>query len=227
MTARLAAALLLAASLARLQDRGGLHHRPGHLRRSVRLAPSDPANCGACGRSCGAGRELLGRALLPGQPVPAGGLRRLLQRQRRPGRHRGRRARWARPSPWSRAHLARLAGDRRSGWRTRSATPSTGWRSRRPASPPTAPFPTVSIPVSGPFSDLEFLAERNGLLYVSNAAVGSLVIVDPAAALRPSSPRSRWATSPTRRGSPSAGTRPTWRSTARARSRWSTSPPAR
>jgi YVTN family beta-propeller protein len=40
----------------------------------------------------------------------------------------------------------------------------------------------VSIPVSGPFSDLEYLAERDGLLYVSNAAVGSLVIVDPAAA---------------------------------------------
>src|SRR5512137_674884 len=43
-------------------------------------------------------------------------------------------------------------------------------------------FPTVSIPVSGPFSDLEFLAEWNGLLHVSNAAAGSLVIVDPASA---------------------------------------------
>jgi len=42
-------------------------------------------------------------------------------------------------------------------------------------------FPTVSVPVSGPFSDLEFLAERNGLLYVSNAAVGSLLVVDPEA----------------------------------------------
>ncbi len=43
-------------------------------------------------------------------------------------------------------------------------------------------FPTVSVPVSGPFSDLEFLAEWNGLLHASNAAVGSLLIVDPAAA---------------------------------------------
>jgi hypothetical protein len=42
-------------------------------------------------------------------------------------------------------------------------------------------FPTVSIPVSGFFSDLEFLAESDGLLYVSNAAIGSLVVVDPAA----------------------------------------------
>ncbi len=48
------------------------------------------------------------------------------------------------------------------------------------AADPTSPV--VSVPVSGPFSDLEFLAERDGLLYVSNAAVGSLLVVDPTAA---------------------------------------------
>ncbi len=46
---------------------------------------------------------------------------------------------------------------------------------------PDGPFPTVTIPISGSFSDLEYLAEKDGLLYVSNAAVGSLLVVDPSA----------------------------------------------
>jgi hypothetical protein len=43
---------------------------------------------------------------------------------------------------------------------------------------PDGPFPTVNVPISGSFADLEFLAEHDGLLYVSNAAAGSLLVVD-------------------------------------------------
>ncbi len=42
------------------------------------------------------------------------------------------------------------------------------------------PVSSVTIPQSGQFSDLEYLASAGGLLYASNDAVGSLVVVDPA-----------------------------------------------
>jgi DNA-binding beta-propeller fold protein YncE len=47
---------------------------------------------------------------------------------------------------------------------------------------PAGPLPTLRIPVSGPFSDLEYVAAREGTLHVSNAATGSLVLVDAATA---------------------------------------------
>ncbi len=40
-------------------------------------------------------------------------------------------------------------------------------------------LPSVTVPVTGPFPDLEAMAEQDGILYVANAAVGSLLIVDP------------------------------------------------
>lgn len=63
------------------------------------------------------------------------------------------------------------------------------------------PVSSVTIPQSGQFSDLEYLASAGGLLYASNDAVGSLVVVDPAigpVAESSSGPRA------TRRESPSA-----------------------
>ena len=42
-------------------------------------------------------------------------------------------------------------------------------------------FPTILIP-GAPYFDLEFLAEWDGLLYVSNAAVNQLVVIDPSVA---------------------------------------------
>ncbi|HTP49275.1 MAG TPA: hypothetical protein VMK42_01145 [Anaeromyxobacteraceae bacterium] len=43
-----------------------------------------------------------------------------------------------------------------------------------------APVSSVVIPQSGSFSDLEYLGAVGGLLYASNDAVGSIVVVDPA-----------------------------------------------
>jgi DNA-binding beta-propeller fold protein YncE len=44
---------------------------------------------------------------------------------------------------------------------------------------PVATIPPVVVPISGPYADLEAIAEMDGLLYVANASVGSVVIVDP------------------------------------------------
>jgi YVTN family beta-propeller protein len=44
---------------------------------------------------------------------------------------------------------------------------------------PATDLPTITIPISGNYADLEAIAEKDGLLYVANAAVGSVVVVDP------------------------------------------------
>ena len=44
-----------------------------------------------------------------------------------------------------------------------------------------SPATSVTIPASGSYSDLEFLGAWQGLLYASNDAVGSIVVVDPSA----------------------------------------------
>ncbi len=43
-------------------------------------------------------------------------------------------------------------------------------------------LPSVTVPVAGPYPDLEAMAEQDGILYVANAAVGSLLVVDPSKA---------------------------------------------
>lgn len=44
---------------------------------------------------------------------------------------------------------------------------------------PVASIPPVVIPLGNTFADLEAIAENDGLLYVANAGVGSVVVVDP------------------------------------------------
>ena len=44
---------------------------------------------------------------------------------------------------------------------------------------PVGTIPSVVIPVGNTYADLEAIAEKDGLLYVANAGVNSIVIVDP------------------------------------------------
>lgn len=178
MTVRLAALLLLASALAACKTEVVCTTAQVTCNGQCVSLSSDPGNCGECGRSCGAGESCSAGLCCQGSQCPPA------------------------------VHAACFNGGAVQG-ATAALTPvgapvnvesgpiSLTWSGtslwvansisntldRMKVSPaglaPDGSFPTVSIPPSGFFSDLEFLAERNGLLYVSNAAVGSLLIVDP------------------------------------------------
>jgi len=180
MTSRIALALLLTASLAACKAEVVCTSEQVTCNGQCTSLASDPANCGACGFACGAGESCSNSQCCSGAgcsasvyaacfngsavqgstalPIPVGA-----------------------PVPVETGPIS-LAWHGTSLWVANSIS-NTLDRMKLSASglAPDGAFPTVSVPVSGPFSDLEFLAEWNGLLYVSNAAVGSLLVVDPSA----------------------------------------------
>ncbi len=180
MTSRTAAFLLLAVSLAACKSEVVCTSDQVTCDGQCISLASDPANCGACGRSCGAGESCSAGLCCQGAQCPPAVYAACFN---------GSAVQGATATPVAvGAPVAVETGPISLAWRGTSlwvANSISNTLDRMQVSPSglsaDGAFPTVSIPVSGPFSDLEFLAERDGLLYVSNAAVGSLVIVDPTA----------------------------------------------
>jgi DNA-binding beta-propeller fold protein YncE len=179
MTSRIAAALLLAASLAACKSEVVCTSAQVTCGGQCTSLASDPAHCGACDHACGAaetcsqgiccqGEDCLPavyaacfntdsvqgatRLLVPiGAPVPVMDGPISLA--------------WRGAGLW----VANCLSNTLSPMKVTPAGLSLD-----------GAYPTVKITGSPPF-DLEFLAERDGLLYVSNASVGSLLVVDPLA----------------------------------------------
>jgi hypothetical protein len=182
MTSRLAAVLLLAAALAACTTEVVCTTAQATCGGQCTSLASDPGNCGACGRACAAGESCSAGLCCQGDQCPPAVLAACFNGSAVQGATAG-------VTPVG-APVQVESGPISLAWRGTSlwvANSISNTIDRMKVSPaglsPDGSFPTVRVPVSGPFSDLEFLAEWNGLLYVSNAAVGSLLVIDPAAAL--------------------------------------------
>jgi YVTN family beta-propeller protein len=142
---------------------------------------SDPANCGACGFTCGSGETCSAGQCCSGAGCSAAVYAACFNGNAVQGATAG-------LAPVG-APVEVESGPISLAWRAGQlwvATSLSNTLDRMALSPsglvPSGTLPTVVIPAVPPFSDLEYLAEHDGLLYVSNAAVGQLVVVDPAAA---------------------------------------------
>ncbi len=181
MTLRTVSALLLAASLAACKPEVVCTTEQVICDGQCTSLSSDPGNCGACGVACGAGESCSNSQCCSGAGCSASVYAACFN---------GSAVQGATAIPFAvGAPVAVETGPISLAWRGTSlwvanSISNTLDRMKLTASglAPDGAFPTVNVPVSGPFSDLEFLAEWNGLLYVSNAAVGSLLVVDPSAA---------------------------------------------
>jgi len=181
MTARLAAALVvLAFALAACKTEVVCTSAQIVCDGQCASLSSDPRNCGACGRSCGSGQSCSAGLCCQGSQCPPAVYAACFNGNAVQGA-----TDTAVPVG---AQVPVETGPISLAWRGASlwvATSRDNMLDRMKVSPAglaaDGAFPTVTIPGTG-FFDLEFLAERNGLLYVSNAAVGSLVVVDPASA---------------------------------------------
>ncbi len=182
MTSRAAALLLLTASIAACKTEVVCTSEQVTCDGQCISLRSDPANCGDCGRSCNPGESCSAGLCCQGASCPPAVYAACFNGNAVQGAT-------AAPVPVGAPLPMDASGPISLAWRGSSlwvANSISNTLNRMRVSPSglaaDGAFPTVSVPVSGPFSDLEFLAEWNGLLYVSNAAVGSLVIVDPDAA---------------------------------------------
>jgi DNA-binding beta-propeller fold protein YncE len=179
MTSRTAAVLLLAASLLACTTEVVCTTGQVTCNGQCTSLQSDAANCGTCGRSCGPAQTCsLGICCQGDDCLPAvyaacfntdsvQGATRLL-------------VPIGAPVPVDDGPVS-LAWQGASLWVANNLS-NTLDRMKVAASGLLAdgPFPTVKL--AGTKFDLQFLAERDGLLYASNDAVGSLVVIDPAAA---------------------------------------------
>jgi DNA-binding beta-propeller fold protein YncE len=139
---------------------------------------SDPANCGTCGRACGAGQSCSAGLCCEGSQCPPA----LYAACFNASSVQGATAALApvgSPVQVESGPIA-FAWQGTALWVANSISNTLDRLAVSPAGlAPSGALPTLRIPVSGPFADLEYLAEWNGLLYASNAAVGSLLVVDP------------------------------------------------
>jgi hypothetical protein len=182
MTSRLAAPLLLAAALAACKTEVVCTTAQATCDGQCTSLASDPSNCGACGRACATGESCAAGLCCQGDQCPPAVLAACFNGSAVQGATAG-------VSPVGAPVLVE-SGPISLAWRGTSlwvANSISNTIDRMKVSPAglasDGTFPTIRVPVSGPFSDLEALAEWNGLLYVSNAAVGSLLVIDPAAVL--------------------------------------------
>jgi YVTN family beta-propeller protein len=177
MTVRLASLLLLASALVACKTEVVCTTAQATCNGQCASLSSDPGNCGECGRSCGAGESCSAGLCCQGSQCPPavhaacfnGGAVQGATAALTPV---------GAPVPVESGPIS-LAWNGTSLWVANSISNTLDRMKVSPAGlAPDGSFPTVKVP-GNPFFDLEFLAERNGLLYVSNAAVGSLLIVDP------------------------------------------------
>ncbi len=138
---------------------------------------SDPANCGACGRACAAGQSCSAGLCCEGSQCPPTLYAACFNGAAVQGATTA-------LAPVG-APVAVESGPIALAWQGDAlwvASSISNTLDRLLVSPsglaPSGPLPTVRVPVSGSFSDLEYVAAREGTLYVSNAATGSLVLVD-------------------------------------------------
>jgi DNA-binding beta-propeller fold protein YncE len=179
MTSRAAAALLLAASLLACQSEVVCASGQVTCDGQCTSLQSDAANCGACGRSCGTGQSCSASLCCQGDQCPPAVYAACFNGNAVQGATAAAVPVGA-PLPMDASGPIALAWRGTSLWVANSISNTLNRMKVSPSGlSADGAFPTVNIPVSGPFSDLEYLAEWNGLLYVSNAAVGSLVVVNP------------------------------------------------
>ena len=180
MTSRTAAALLLAASLLACKSEVVCTTDQVTCDGQCTSLQSDAASCGACGRSCGSGQSCSAGLCCQGDQCPPAVYAACFNGNAVQGATAG-----AVPVG---APVAVESGPIALAWRGTSlwvANSISNTLDRMTGSPsglaPDGAFPTILIP-GDPNFDLEFLAEWNGLLYVSNAAVNQLVVIDPSVA---------------------------------------------
>ncbi|MCX5731824.1 MAG: hypothetical protein NTY18_10855 [Deltaproteobacteria bacterium] len=180
MTSRTAAALLFAASLLACKSEVVCTTDQVTCDGQCTSLQSDAASCGACGRSCGSGQSCSAGLCCQGDQCPPAVYAACFNGNAVQGAT-GALVPVGAPVPVETGPIS-LA------WRGDALWVATSLSSTLDpmvlASAGLGPDPAhgvIPIPFSGTYGDLEFLAERNGLLYVSNALVGSLVILNPAA----------------------------------------------
>jgi hypothetical protein len=140
---------------------------------------SDPANCGECGRACGAGQSCQAGRCCEGSLCPPALYAACFNNATVQGATADLQGVGA-PVEVESGPIS-LAWDGATLWVANSISNTLDGLGAAPAGlAPVGPLPSLAIPPAGPFNDLEFVAAWNGLLYVSNAAVGSVVVVDPA-----------------------------------------------
>src|SRR5512136_2212168 len=172
MTSRSAAVLFLAASLLACKAEVLCTTDQVTCDGQCTSLQSDAGNCGTCGRSCGAGQSCSAGLCCQGDQCPPAVYAACFNGNAVQGAT-------AAPVPVGAPLPMDASGPISLTWRGSSlwvANSISNTLNRMKVSPSglsaDGAFPAVDIPVSGPFSDLEFLAEWNGILHVSNAAVG-------------------------------------------------------
>ena len=180
MTSRAAAVLLLAASLLACKSEVVCTTQQVTCDGQCTSLQSDAANCGECGRTCGAGQSCSAGLCCQGDQCPPAVYAACFNGNAVQGATAG-----AVPVG---APVAVESGPIALAWRGASlwvANSMSNTLDRMVLSPAgiaaDGTFPTILIP-GVPYFDLEFLAEWDGLLYVSNAAVNQLVVIDPSVA---------------------------------------------
>jgi YVTN family beta-propeller protein len=179
MTSRIAAALLLAVSLAACQSQVVCASGEIVLDGKCISLGSDPQHCGAIDRACGAGESCSAGLCCLGSQCPPSVYAACFNTNSLQGMT-------AAAAPVGAPLGLDGSGPIAFAWRGTElwvANSMSNTIDPLAVSPlglaPSGTIPPVVIPISGPYSDLEAIAEKDGLLYVANASVNSIVIVDP------------------------------------------------